>query len=70
MYKGPSGRTGEPDNPTQFVRLQADDLCIYVSKEIWDKLEPRQSKLLVAVGGYGRFWLYLEPPPAVARGEG
>lgn len=61
---------GEPDNPEQFVRLQADDLYIYVSREIWYKLKPRQSKLLVAVGGYGRYWLYLEPPPTVAREEG
>jgi len=30
-----------------------------VSREIWDSLKPQQSKLLVAVLGYGRFWLYL-----------
>jgi len=52
---------GEPEDPQQFVLLQADDLHIYVSRDIWDKLKPTQSKLLVAVAGYGRFWLYLEP---------
>jgi len=67
VYKGPSGRMGEPDHPEQFVRLQADDLLVYVSRDIWGKLKPRQSKLLVAVAGYGRFWLYLEPPPPAAR---
>lgn len=61
---------GEPDNREPFVGLQADDLYIYVSREIWDQLKPRQSKLLVAVAGYGRYWLYLEPPPSVAREEG
>lgn len=67
MYKGPSGRMGEPDKSEKFVRLQADDLRIYVSREVWDKRKPGQSKLLVAVAGYGRFWLYLEPPPSAAR---
>jgi len=51
---------GEPDNVGNFVRLDADDLTIYVSREIWDSLKPQQSKLLVAVPGYGRFWVYLE----------
>jgi hypothetical protein len=53
---------GAPDDLQQFVLLQADDLRIYVSRDIWDRLKPKQSKLLVAVAGYGRFWLYLEPP--------
>jgi len=52
---------GAPDDLQKFVFLQAADLSIYVSRDIWDKLKPTQSKLLVAVAGYGRFWLYLEP---------
>ena len=40
--------------------LEVDDLVIHLSREIWDSLTPGQSKLLVAVPGYGRFWLYLE----------
>ncbi|MGQ9494073.1 MAG: hypothetical protein ACUVR2_09960 [Anaerolineae bacterium] len=54
---------GIPERPEDFVRLAADDLAIYLSKDIWDNLKPRQSKLLVAVSGYGRFWIYLEPVP-------
>jgi hypothetical protein len=53
---------GEPDNHKEFVQLVAGDLGIYVSREIWDALKPGQSKLIVAVAGYGRFWLHLEPP--------
>ncbi|MBC7233517.1 MAG: hypothetical protein H5T68_09805 [Chloroflexi bacterium] len=52
---------GEPERPEDFVRLEADDLAIYLSKGIWENLKPRQTKLLVAVSGYGRFWIYLEP---------
>lgn len=53
---------GEPDNDKDFVRLIAGDLAIYVSRQIWDALKPGQSKLIIAVAGYGRFWLHLEPP--------
>jgi hypothetical protein len=52
---------GKPDNLDNFVQLEANDLTIYVAREIWDGLKPRQSKLLVAVPGYGRYWIYLEP---------
>jgi hypothetical protein len=63
VYKGPSGRMGEPDTQEGFIHLRADDLSIYLSQGILDELKPGQSKLLVAVPGYGRFWLYLEPKP-------
>jgi len=52
---------GAPDQPEDFVPLEVDDLVIYLSREIWDSLKPDQSRLLVAVSGYGRFWLYLSP---------
>ena len=55
---------GEPDDSQQYVRLQAGDLRIYVSQEVWDKRKPGRSKLLVAVAGYGRFWLHLDAPGA------
>ena len=55
---------GEPDDSQQYVRLQAGDLRIYVSQEVWDKRKPGLSKLLVAVAGYGRFWLHLDAPGA------
>jgi len=51
---------GEPEAELTFVRLAVDDLTVYVSREIWDGLKPERSKLLVAVCGYGRFWLHLQ----------
>jgi len=58
---------GEPDDREDFVFLQADDLQIYLSRDIWEKLKPTQSKLLVAVAGYGRFWLHLGLPSGTPR---
>ena len=58
----------EPDNPRHFVCLEASDLTVFVSTEIWDSLKPGQPKLLVAVPGYGRFWLHLEPSPPMTGG--
>jgi hypothetical protein len=54
---------GAPENPREYVRLDAHDLAIYVSREIWDSLKPGQSKLLVAVSSFGRFWVHLVPAP-------
>lgn len=61
---------GEPDDPQGYIRLQADDLRIYVSQEVWEKRKPGQSKLLVAVAGYGRFWLHLDAPVARPARDG
>ena len=61
---------GEPDDSQQHVRLQVDDLLIYVSQEVWDRCKPGQSKLLVAVAGYGRFWLHLDAPGAPPARDG
>ena len=60
MYTGPSGRMGEPEDREKFVPLEADGLTIYVSREIMDGLKPHQSKILVAVSGFGRFWIHLQ----------
>jgi hypothetical protein len=49
---------GAPDHPDDFVRLRADDVTIYVSSQVWNSLKPGQSKLLVGISGYGRFWLH------------
>ncbi len=51
---------GVPDRSDDFVRLQADDLTVFVAQEIWGKLKPQQSKLLVSLQGYGRFWVHLD----------
>ena len=50
---------GKPGDPTAFVQLKAGDLVVYVSKEVWDGMQPGQSKLLVAVSGFGRFWIHV-----------
>ncbi len=50
---------GAPDQPDDFVRLQAEDLTIYLARDIWEQIKPGQTKLLLGVFGYGRFWLYL-----------
>jgi len=50
---------GAPEHPEDFVCLQAEDLTIHLAKEIWEQLKPGQSKLLLGVSGYGRFWLHL-----------
>jgi hypothetical protein len=52
---------GAPDEPQGFVRLQAGELEVYLSRDIWDGIRPGQEKLLLAVSGYGRFWLYIGP---------
>ncbi len=59
MYRGPSGRMGAPEHVEEFECLQAGDLVIYLARHIIEKLRPGQSKLLVALAGYGRFWMYL-----------
>jgi hypothetical protein len=50
---------GAPDHPDEFVCLRANDLTIYLARDIWDQLKPGQSKLLMGVSGYGRFWMHL-----------
>lgn len=47
-----------PGRPDDFVRLQADDVTVYVSNEVWSSLKPGQAKLLVGISGYGRFWVH------------
>jgi hypothetical protein len=46
------------------VVLEADDLTLYLASDIWQGVKPGQQKLLVALSGFGRFWVYLEAPPA------
>jgi hypothetical protein len=50
---------GAPEHEEEYERLRADDLVIYLAKHIIEKLHPEQRRLLVAVAGYGRFWMYL-----------
>ena len=60
---------GAPDHPDDYVCLQAEDLTIYVARDIWEKIRPGQSRLLLGVSGYGRFWLHLMGRQAVWSGS-
>ena len=59
-YKGPSGLTGTPENLQAFVHLRDEEIDIYLAQDIWDGSQPYSEKLLFAVEGYGRFWLWLD----------
>ena len=50
---------GTPDRPEEYVRLQAEDLTLYLARDIWERLTPGEA-LLVGVSGYGRFRLQVE----------
>jgi hypothetical protein len=50
---------GAPDHPNEFVRVVAEDLTLFLSRDVLSSLKPRQTRFLVAVGGYGRFWIEL-----------
>lgn len=50
---------GAPEQPDNYARLQAEGLTIYLAKDIRSQIKLGQSKLLVGVSGYGRFWLHL-----------
>jgi len=48
-----------PEQAEAFVELAVEGLRVFVARDIWASLKPGQSKLLVAVPGFGRFWLHL-----------
>lgn len=53
---------GAPDDLEGFVQFQADDLTIYVARELLQKLEPGAEKQPFYLDGYGRFWIDLAEP--------
>jgi hypothetical protein len=53
---------GAPDNLEKFVRFEADDLAVYVSRELLDKLESATRKMRFYIDGYGGFWLNFAEP--------
>jgi len=53
---------GVPENQAEFVRFVADDLTIYVARELLEKLEPGAEKQPFYLDGYGRFWIDLVEP--------
>ncbi len=69
-YEGPSGRVGKPDDAGDYVTLQADELTLYVARDILGGLKPDEAKLLVGVSGYGRYWLHLLREPEADSADG
>jgi hypothetical protein len=51
---------GRPDNLEDYVRFDADEIRIYVSRELLNKQEPGTRRLRFYIDGYGRFWLSLK----------
>jgi hypothetical protein len=56
-YQVPSGRMGEPPQGEPYVRLQAEDLELYLAPDFWNGRDQRTGRILVAIPGYGRFWI-------------
>lgn len=51
---------GKPENPDGFGLIQCDDIELYVAPDIWQNIGPRTEKILIAIEGYGRFWLWID----------
>ncbi|MGB9775212.1 MAG: hypothetical protein ACPLYD_00125 [Anaerolineae bacterium] len=53
---------GEPENPQEFVRFEADDLTVYISRKLLAMQKPGAKEMIFYVDGYGRFVLQFEEP--------
>lgn len=53
---------GKPDNPEDYVRFDADEVTVYISREFLNKQKPGTQRLGFHIDGYGRFWLSLKEP--------
>ncbi len=58
---------GKPDNIDDFTRFDADDIIIYISRELLDRQEPSTRRLPFYIDGYGRFWLRLDEPQSTTH---
>jgi len=52
---------GKPENEQDYIHFMAEDIEIYLSKEIWERLGPEAADLRFAIAGYGRFYLRVDP---------
>ena len=52
---------GKPENEQDFIPFAAEDIQVYLTRDIWESLEPGTSSLRFAIGGYGRFTLEFDP---------
>lgn len=50
---------GRPDNLEEFVRLDADDVTVFVRRELLDRHGRETRRLRFYIDGYGSFWLKL-----------
>lgn len=55
---------GKPANPDLFGLIQCDGIEVYIAPEIWHRIGPETEKILLAIEGYGRFWLWLTNKPS------
>lgn len=51
---------GAPKELAGFGRIDCEDIEVYLAPDIWRRLELQATRLLVAIEGYGRFWLHIE----------
>jgi hypothetical protein len=53
---------GAPDDLEGFVLFEADDLTIYVSRDLLKKVRAGEQRMPFYLDGYGRFWLVFNEP--------
>ena len=52
---------GKPEDEQDYILFVAEDIEVYLSKEIWEGLDPEARDLRFAIAGYGRFYLQFDP---------
>ncbi|HHS97909.1 MAG TPA: hypothetical protein ENK08_08455 [Chloroflexi bacterium] len=54
---------GEPENPEEYVRFDADGVTVYVSRQLLrEKVKPGATEMPFYIDGYGRFYLRFKEP--------
>ncbi len=50
---------GKPEDVEDFERFEADDITIYIARELLERKEPDTERVAFYIDGYGKFWLHL-----------
>jgi len=50
---------GKTENEDGFGLVDCGGIQVWVAPDIWQRIGPATEKMLIAIEGYGRFWLYL-----------
>ncbi len=50
---------GKPEDVRDFVRFDAGEITIYISRELLERQEPGTQRVPFYIDGYGKFWLRL-----------